>query len=360
MGALRAGVWVWKRVRRPSPPSGASRLASPVRLCFILLPLLKFKSERAESSRLCPPGPHSTHSLSHSQCELLGWRRGTPVRAGAPSAHVLALSTPHTVKFRSFDWGTPTSTVSPVSLFSLLQPASGGVVCTRRLHGRTPQGVEAEGRGLRHQTGGPRQLARWFTVHGSPLGRSYLGLRLYLLHPPTPRQVRPSHEPLSTCSGPGARPSLASCIGPTLPPQSTVPGVRMVDRSRKWEDPGPEGLKRAAQLLGPKGQPQCPRSPSWSFRVPWCCGNQDPKPSCLASCPKLGLEGRGLSAVSRGRGRAGQAPIPPFDPLGPCGSSWVQGPPRAVPSGQSATARGREEGLGGPGGGLQRLGGGHA
>lgn len=134
----------------------------------------------------------------------------------------------------------------------------------------------------------------------------------------------------------------------------------MVDRSRKWEDPGPEGLKGAAQLLVPKGQPQRPRSLSWSFHVPWICGNQDAKPSCPASCPKPGLEGRGLSAVSRGRGLAGQAPIPTFDPRGPRGSGWVQGPPRAVPSGQSATARGREEGLRGPGGGLQRLGGGHA
>lgn len=74
----------------------------------------------------------------------------------------------------------------------------------------------------------------------------------------------------------------------------------MVGRSIEREDQGPEGLKWAAQLLGPEGQPLPPRSLSQSSVCCGCSGNQNPRPSCPPSRPELGLEGRGLSAVSRG------------------------------------------------------------
>lgn len=92
----------------------------------------------------------------------------------------------------------------------------------------------------------------------------------------------------------------------------------MAGRSIEWEDQGPEGLKRAAQLLSPKGQPLPPQSLSQSscvLRLLW-------KPGPQAFLPtQLGLEGRGLSAVTRGCGYAGCVPIPPFGSLCPHGGS---------------------------------------
>lgn len=74
----------------------------------------------------------------------------------------------------------------------------------------------------------------------------------------------------------------------------------MAGRSIEWEDQGPEGLKRAAQLLSPKGQTLPPRSLSQSscmLRLLWKPGPQAFLPTQL---PKAGAGRKGAECGDEG------------------------------------------------------------
>lgn len=191
-----------------------------------------------------------------------------PAHAGPLPAHILALSTPHTIMLSCL--GIP-----------------------------TPRGTGAEGGGLRHWTWGSKvvQAAR------HPLGRSYLCFRLWL--PPLEGACIPRaglQVALNTRGLERGQP-VHLCTCSTLLPQSIVPGVRMAGRSMEQEDQGPEHLKRAAQLLDPQGSPYSSESegtpvPARGSWLPRTTQGRTIRPVCPARGREEGLWGLGFQRLS--------------------------------------------------------------